>query len=64
MRDVYFEQLGWVSTPVYDRDLLPTEQVISGPVIIEEKAAVTVVYKSQKIMKDVFGNLIIEKEEK
>ncbi|MFP3917954.1 hydantoinase/oxoprolinase family protein [Lysinibacillus telephonicus] len=64
VRDVYFEQLGWVSTPVYDRDLLPTEQVISGPVIIEEKAAVTVVYKSQKIMKDVFGNLIIEKEEK
>lgn len=63
-RNVYFEQLGWVMTPVYDRDLLPTELSISGPVIIEEKAAVTVVYESQKIMKDIFGNLIIEKEEK
>lgn len=62
-RDVYYENEGWVSTPVYDRDLLPTNEVVKGPAIVEEKAAVTVIYKQQKLYLDDYGNIIIEKED-
>lgn len=64
-RDVYFEDgVGWVKTKVYDRELLPVEQYIEGPSIVEEKSAVTVIYKGQKLKVDCYGNLIIEMEEK
>lgn len=60
-RDVYFEDPeGWIATEVYQRELLPVHQQINGPVIVEEKAAVTVVYKGQSLIVDDYGNLIIE----
>lgn len=62
-RPVYYENDGWVTTPVYDRDKLPTNKVLAGPAIVEEKAAVTVIYKQQKLYLDEYGNIIIEKEE-
>jgi N-methylhydantoinase A len=62
-RSVYYENKGWVLTPVYDRDKLPTNEVIAGPAIVEEKAAVTVIYEQQKLYLDDYGNIIIEKEE-
>ena len=58
-RPVYFAHEGWVETDIYDRHLLPTDQVIQGPVIIEEKAAVTVVHQGQSVHKDEYGNLIV-----
>lgn len=60
-RQVYFEKAGWVQTKVYDRSLLPVNVSIQGPVVVEEKAATTVVYDNQKIYQDAYGNLIIEK---
>ncbi|RLL43614.1 hydantoinase/oxoprolinase family protein [Oceanobacillus piezotolerans] len=64
-RDVYYENPnGWVKTDVYDRELLPINEVIQGPAIIEEKAAVTVIYKGQTLIVDEYGNLIIETEER
>lgn len=63
-RDVYFEQKGWINTPVYDRDKLPPNEVIHGPAVVEEKAAVTVIYEGQQLHLDDFGNIIIEMEEK
>lgn len=60
IRPVYFEQIGWIETPIYDRELLPTEQVINGPLIVEEKAAVTIIEKGQSLHADVYGNLIID----
>ncbi len=63
VRDVYYEEDGWVSTEIYDRDKLPTGEFIFGPAIVEEKAAVTVIYKQQKLYLDDYGNIIIEKEE-
>ncbi|MHC8515459.1 hydantoinase/oxoprolinase family protein [Sporosarcina sp. ITBMC105] len=62
-RSVYYENDGWVTTPVYDREKLPTNKVVAGPAIVEEKAAVTVIYKQQKLYVDEYGNIIIEKEE-
>lgn len=62
-RNVYYEEDGWVDTPIYDRDKLPPGEVVQGPAIVEEKAAVTVIYKQQKLYLDDYGNIIIEKEE-
>lgn len=60
-RDVYFENPnGWVATDVYQRELLPVNEEIQGPAIIEEKAAVTVIYEGQSLKVDDYGNLIIE----
>lgn len=58
-RPVYFEDNGWVETPVYERDLLPTGQLLEGPLIVEEKAAVTIVERGQSLTVDTLGNLII-----
>src|SRR5699024_12418645 len=59
VRDVYFENpRGWISTEVYQRDLLPANEKIHGPAIIEEKSAVTVLYKGQTLTVDDYGNLI------
>ncbi|MCC2252417.1 hydantoinase/oxoprolinase family protein [Virgibacillus sp. AGTR] len=60
-RDVYFEDpKGWKKTDVYQREKLPINNPIYGPAIVEEKAAVTVVYQGQSLTVDDYGNLIIE----
>ncbi|MFD2761144.1 hydantoinase/oxoprolinase family protein [Lentibacillus juripiscarius] len=60
-REVYFENpKGWVHTDVYNRELLPANETIQGPAIVEEKAAVTVLYQGQTLKVDGYGNLIIE----
>ncbi|HLR03352.1 MAG TPA: hydantoinase/oxoprolinase family protein [Virgibacillus sp.] len=60
-REVYFESPNrWVTTDVYNRDLLPTNQIVEGPVLVEEKSAVTVIYEGQNVKVDSYGNLIIE----
>ncbi|MGY0692182.1 hydantoinase/oxoprolinase family protein [Virgibacillus sp. FSP13] len=62
-RNVYFENpKGWVQTDVYQRELLPVNETIQGPAIVEEKAAVTVIYEGQTLKVDDYGNLIIETE--
>lgn len=61
-RRVYYEHIGWVDTAIYDRDLLIPNEVIQGPAIVEEKAAVTVIYQQQQLHMDDYGNLIIEKK--
>ncbi|MGM0780126.1 MAG: hydantoinase/oxoprolinase family protein [Bacillota bacterium] len=63
-RNVYYEKQGWVNTPVYDREVLPPNEVVHGPAIVEEKAAVTVIYQGQQLHLDDFGNIIIEMGEK
>ncbi|XZF76972.1 hydantoinase/oxoprolinase family protein [Bacillus sp. AL-1R] len=59
-RNVYFEEKGWISSKVYSRNELPTNKIVQGPAIIEEKAAVTVLYEGQSLYVDVYGNLIID----
>lgn len=59
-RPVYFEKDGWIETTIYKRGVLPTEEEIFGPAIIEEKAAVTIIEKGQKVHADIYGNLIID----
>lgn len=62
-RNVYFENpKGWIKTNVYQRELLPINETVMGPAIVEEKAAVTVIYDGQTLKVDKYGNLIIEME--
>lgn len=58
-RDVYYKKLGWVNTPVYNRDLLEPGMKIVGPAIIEETSTSTIIHASQKVEVDAYGNLII-----
>ena len=48
-------------TPVYERDLLPCEEGLSGPAIIEENGATTVVPPNWRCRVDAYGNLILSR---
>ena len=60
VRPVFYEEEGWVQTSVYLRERLSPGMHLSGPAIVEEKAASTVVYPGQAVIVDDYGNLIIE----
>jgi N-methylhydantoinase A len=60
-RQVIFDE-GFLVTPIYERDLLPVEAVLSGPLIVEEPAATTVVFPGQRMSVDKYGFLHIEEE--
>lgn len=59
-REVFFHEIGWVNTPIYDRSKLSKGHTVKGPAIIEEQSASTVIIKGQKLTVDKFGNLVIE----
>jgi N-methylhydantoinase A len=48
-----------VECPIYERALLAPGDTLSGPAIIEEYGATTVVYDGQRVETDRFGNLIL-----
>lgn len=58
-RRVYFEELGMIPSKVYERDLIPPGEPISGPAIIEEPACTTVVCPDQQVVVDELGYLVI-----
>ncbi len=59
-RPVYFgHSTGWVETPVYDRDRLSPGAEITGPAIIEEMSATTLLHPAQHASVDPAGNLIV-----
>lgn len=62
LRDVLFEEKGWLKTNVYDRELLAAGEKVFGPAIIEEKSASTLIYPNQYAEIDDYGNIIIHLE--
>jgi N-methylhydantoinase A len=50
---------GWRLTGIYRRSALPVAHAVSGPAIIEEMSATTVVLARQKALVDAFGNILI-----
>jgi N-methylhydantoinase A len=58
-RPVYFEG-GWRETPVFWRDLLPTELHLDGPAVIEQMDATTVIEPGDRATGDADGNIIIQ----
>ena len=59
-RQVWFEQGGWVDTPVYRRDYLPVEANFNGPAIVEQLDSTTVVEPGNTVTVDKLGNLILK----
>ena len=59
-RPVYYEGDGWLDTKVYCRTLLGHQAEITGPAIVEESSASTVLYPGQSLFVDEYGNLIID----
>ena len=58
-RQVHFDA-GWKATSVFDRTHLAIGMRLSGPVIIEEMSATTVVPPGCDVSVDRFGNLLLE----
>jgi N-methylhydantoinase A len=50
----------WHDTPVYDREKLPLDAVITGPAILEQMDATTVIEPGDRATSDADGNIIIE----
>lgn len=61
-REVYFEEAGWVNTPIYVRNKMGRNMFVQGPAIMEEKQTSTLLYPNQTLTVDKYGNLIIETE--
>jgi N-methylhydantoinase A len=59
-RKVMFEGLGWVDTPIYERDLLRAGNVVEGPAVIEETVSNTLVLPGSSATVDPYGNLIVK----
>lgn len=58
-RPVWFDG-SWIETPVYAREKLPLDATITGPAILEQLDATTVVEPGDRVTQDADGNLIIE----
>lgn len=59
-RRVNFDELGFREADIYERDRLPVGASFSGPAVVEEPAAVTVVFPDQRLTRDEYGFLHIE----
>ena len=55
-----FNELCFYESPVYERDLLPVEERLEGPLVIEEPASTTAVFPDQRVVRDRYGLLHIE----
>ena len=54
---------GWVDCPVMDRERLPIDEAIDGPLLIEEATTTTLVLPGQSLRRADTGVLIIVEEE-
>jgi len=59
VRPVWFDG-DWIDTPVYDRERLPLDAAFSGPAIIDQMDATTVIEPGDRVRSDADGNLIVE----
>jgi N-methylhydantoinase A len=60
IRQVYFEEIGFVDCKVYERDQLPLGAFIDGPAIIEEFGSTAVIPPISSVEVDGLGNIIID----
>jgi N-methylhydantoinase A len=59
-RDVYFEEGGgFIKTPIYNRDKIPTLAEFSGPAIVEQMDSTTVIPPDFIVKVDEYKNLIM-----
>ena len=58
-RPVWFEQGGWLDTPLYVREHLPQGAALRGPAIVEQLDCTTVIEPGNRVQMDRIGNLIV-----
>jgi N-methylhydantoinase A len=58
-RPVWFDG-AWIDTPVYAREKLPLDAVVTGPAILEQLDATTVIEPGDVATSDRDGNIIVE----
>ena len=58
-RKAYFQEQGWLETPVFERTHLLAGNVVQGPALIEEHASTTVLQPGDRLRVDDYGNLDI-----
>lgn len=58
-RPVHFENWGFVDTPIYHKELLPTGRRISGPAVIEQFDSTLIVAPEEQALVDEFDNVRI-----
>jgi N-methylhydantoinase A len=58
-RSVFFREIGWTTTRIYERDTLPPGVTIAGPAVIEERMSTTLVQPGQTVDVDDWGNLML-----
>ncbi|SDM95845.1 N-methylhydantoinase A [Cryobacterium flavum] len=63
IRPVYFGELGWVDTPVFDRDDMPAGAMFSGPAVIDQFDSTTVIPPNTTAVIDEWMNILIHLEE-
>ena len=60
-RNAFFKGYGeYVETPVYERDLLSTGDILEGGAIVEQMDSTTIIHPGQMGMVDGYGNIIIK----
>ncbi|WHY95418.1 hydantoinase/oxoprolinase family protein [Peribacillus simplex] len=59
IRNVFYEETGWVKTNVYSRNELVPGMKISGPAVIEDLMSSILLYQTQELEIDRYGNLLI-----
>ncbi len=58
-RPVCFARATWIETPVFRREALACEQRLTGPAVIEQMDATTLIFPDDDCVVDEHGNLII-----
>jgi len=63
IRSVYFGDVGWVDTPVYERDSMPAGAMFSGPAVIDQFDSTTVIPPNTTAVIDEWMNILIHLKE-
>ena len=60
IRKVYFRDLGWTETSIFDRSEFKAGAQFTGPAIVEERNATTIITPGASLVVDEFLNLILK----
>ena len=63
-RKVYFEQVGWLEIPIFERDALAVGSKVPGPCIVEEQISTTLIPDGFAGSIDEYRNIILESVER
>ncbi|MDJ0339027.1 hydantoinase/oxoprolinase family protein [Cryobacterium sp. PH31-O1] len=63
IRPVYFGELGWIDTPVFERDNMPAGAMFSGPAIVDQFDSTTVIPPHTTAVIDEWMNILIHLKE-